>query len=73
MATILADGILKSNFLNENGRTVIQISLIFVPRGPIDNKSALVHIKSLPEPVHWCVYVALGGDELNLVLVMVYL
>ena len=31
-------------FLNENVRISIQISLKFVPRGPIDNKPALVRV-----------------------------
>ena len=60
MAAILADDIFKSIFLNENDRIPIQISLKFVvPRGPIDNKPALVHVmawrrtgdKPLPEPM----------------------
>ena len=46
-------------FLNENVRISIKISLKFVPKGPIDNKSALVQVmawrrtgdKPLPEPV----------------------
>ena len=41
MATILADNIFKCIFLNENVRILIQISLKFVPRSPIDN-TALV-------------------------------
>ena len=57
MAAILADGIFKCIFLNENIRMLIQISLKFVPKGPIDNKSALVQVmawrrtgdKPLPE------------------------
>ena len=36
MAAILADDIFKCIFLNENDRIQIQISLIFVPRCPID-------------------------------------
>ena len=44
MATILADDIFKCIFLNENDRISIQISLKFVPRGPVDNKWALVHV-----------------------------
>ena len=59
MAAILADDIFKCIFLNENDRIPIQISLKFVPRGPIDNKPALVHVmawrrtgdKPLPEPM----------------------
>ena len=57
IAAILADEIFKRIFLNENFRISIKISLKFVPKGPIDNKSALVQVmawhwtgdKSLPE------------------------
>ena len=42
MAAILVDDIFKCIFLNENDRILIQISLKFVPKGSIDNKSALV-------------------------------
>ena len=59
MAAILADDNFKCIFLNENDRIPIQISLKFVPRSPIDNKSALVQVvawrqtgdKPLPEPM----------------------
>ena len=44
MAAILADDIFKHNFLNENIRISIQISLKFVPKGVIDNMSALVQV-----------------------------
>ena len=44
MAAILADDIFKGIFLNENDRILIQISLKFVPRGPVDNKWALVQV-----------------------------
>ena len=37
MAAILADNIFKRIFLNDNVRILIQISLKFVPKGPIDN------------------------------------
>ena len=37
-----ADDILKCIFLNENVRISIEISLKFVPKGPIDNIPALV-------------------------------
>ena len=36
-----ADDILKCIFLNENVRIPIEISLKFVPKGPIDNIPAL--------------------------------
>ena len=59
MAAILAKDIFKWIFLNENGIILIQISLKFVPRSPLDNKPALVHVmvwlwtgnKPLPEPM----------------------
>ena len=59
MAAILADDNFKCNFLNENDRILIQISLKFVTRSRIDNKPALVQVmawrrrgdKPLPEPV----------------------
>ena len=45
--------------MNEKFRILIQISLKFVPKGPIDNKSALVQVmawrrsgdKPLSEPI----------------------
>ena len=57
MDAILADDIFKCIFFNENIRIPIQISLKFVPNGPIDNHSALVQVmawrwagdKPLPE------------------------
>ena len=42
MAAISADDIFKCIFVNENHRILIEISLKFVPRGPIDNKLALI-------------------------------
>ena len=59
MAAILADDIFKLILLNENGRILIQISLKFAPRSPVDNKPALVQVmawrrtgdKPLPEPM----------------------
>ena len=52
-----ADDTFKCIFLNENVRISIKISLKFVPKGPIDNKAALVQVmawrstgdKPLPE------------------------
>ena len=44
MAAILADDIFKCIFMNEKLRILIRISLKFVPKGPIDNKSALVQV-----------------------------
>ena len=59
MAAILANNIFKCIFMNEKLRILIPISLKFVPKGPIDNKSALVQVmawrrtgdKPLPEPM----------------------
>ena len=74
MAAILADDIFKCIFFNENNRIPIQISLKFVPKSPVNNKAALVQVMALSmpqaitwtndDPVHWCIYVALGGDDL---------
>ena len=58
MAAILADDIFKWIFMNEKFCILISISLKFVPKGPIENKSALVQVmvwrrigdKPLPEP-----------------------
>ena len=57
MAAILATDIFKRIFLNENIIILIQISLKCIPKGLIDNMSALVHLmawhltgdKPLPE------------------------
>ena len=54
-----ADEILKCIFMNEKFDILIQISIMFVPMGPINNKSALVQVmawrragdNSLPEPM----------------------
>ena len=59
MVAISADNIFKCIFLNENGRISIQISLKYVPKGPINNSPALVQImawrrsgaKPLSEPM----------------------
>ena len=52
MDAILADNIFKCIFLNENISISIQISLKFVPNGPIDNKSALVRVMAWHQPGH---------------------
>ena len=59
MAAILTDNIFKCMFLNENVKIATKILLKFIPKGPIDNKSALVQVmawrrtgdKPLPEPM----------------------
>ena len=59
MAAFLAEDNFNWIFFNKNDRILIQISLKFVPRSPIDNKSALVLVmawhrtgdKPLSEPM----------------------
>ena len=59
MAEVFADDIFECIFLNEKCCISIQISLKFVPKGSIDNKSVLVQVKAwrwtsdkpLPEPM----------------------
>ena len=45
-----ADDIFKCIFLNENASIPIKISLNFVPKGPINNTPALVHIMAWRRP-----------------------
>ena len=56
MATILADGIFKCIFWNQNKIITLQISLKYVPWSPIDNKPALVQVmawrKAGDKPLH---------------------
>ena len=74
MAAILADDIFNCIFLYKKDRILIQISLEFVSRSPIDNKAALVLVmawrrtgdKPLPEPMmtqFTDIYAALGDEE----------
>ena len=77
MDAIVADNIFKCIFLNENDRIPIQISVKFVPRSPIDKKGSIGSGNGLvpnrqqaitrtnDDTVHWHIYVALGGVELN--------
>ena len=57
MAAMLADYIFKCIFLNENDRIRIQISMKYVPRSPIDNKTALVQVmawrRTGDKPLPW--------------------
>ena len=50
MAVILPDDIFKCIFLDENVYISIQISLQFVPKGPINNMPALVQIMAWRRP-----------------------
>ena len=70
------DDIFKCMFVNEKFCILIKDSLKFVPKGPINNNTALIQVvawrrtggKPLPwtnaHPVHRRIYAALGGDEL---------
>ena len=69
-----ADDIFKCIFCNEKSSILFWISLKFLPKGPIDNKSVLVQVmpwcwigdKPLPEPMLiQFTDAALGGDELS--------
>ena len=68
-----AEDIFKCIFMNKKFCISIRISLKFVPKGPIDDKSALVHWSNRrqaitwtnADPVHRRIYAALGGDELS--------
>ena len=59
MDTVFADDIFKCIFINEKSFILIRISLKFVPKGLIDNGTALVQVmfwhligtKPLPEPM----------------------
>ena len=53
MAAILADDIFNCIFLNENDRILIQISVKYVPRSPIDNKPALVQVMARRPAITW--------------------
>ena len=76
-ARYFTDYIFKCIFMFERFCILIEISLKFVPKGPINNKSALVWGNGLvparqqaitpnnADPVDQCIYAALGGDELT--------
>ena len=60
--------------MNQKFCISIQISWKFLPKGPIDNKSALVQVMAWPwtaitwtnaNPLHRRIYAALGGNELT--------
>ena len=74
--------------MNEKFCILIRISLKLVPKGPIDNNSALLHVMGLApnrrqaitwtnaDTVYWCIYAALGAgkmSEVNEILVKVQL
>ena len=60
--------------MNEKNCIVIKISLKFVPKCPIDSigldnglapNKQQVMIWTNADPIHWCIYAALGRDELT--------
>ena len=68
--------IFKCTFLNEAVQISIQISLKFVPKGPINNIPALAQIMAWRQPgaeplsepmmvIYWCIYASLSLNELN--------
>ena len=73
-----ADDIFRCILVSENFCISIEISLKFDPRSPIYNKPAFgldnglvpnrwqAVIWNNADPIHWCIYAALGGDELTL-------
>ena len=66
MAAILADDNFKRIFLNENMWISMNISLKFIPKGPIDNTAGLVEIIIWTSDVVvcWHIYMSLGLNEL---------
>ena len=48
-----SDDIFKCIYLNTNLRILIKLSLKFIPKGPIDNKSSLVKLIAYPTPSHY--------------------
>ena len=73
-----ADNIVNCIFINEKFCILIQISLKFVPTGPINNKSVIIGSGNglAPNrrqaitwtnagPIQWYIYAALGEDGLN--------
>ena len=69
-----ADDILRCILLNEKSCILFRISLKFVLKNPIANKSALIQVMAWRRSitwtnagsVYWRIYAALGGDELIL-------
>ena len=65
------DDIFKCNFMNEDIWISINISLIFVPKVPINNIPTLVQIMAWRHYLnqwwlfYWRIYASLGLDELN--------
>ena len=62
MAAILADDIFNCILLNENDKIPNQISLKLIPMAR-NRRQAITWTND--DPVHWRIYAALGGDELD--------
>ena len=76
MATILADNIFKHIFLKESDKIIFELHWNLFPGvqltiNQIGSGNDLAPnrwqaiIWTNDGPVHWCIYVALGGDELT--------
>ena len=80
MAAILADGIFKCIFLNENDKIPIQIFIETCSHSPIDNTPALVQVMAWHRTGAWTnddqfrrhIYAVLGGDELIAITAFVF-
>ena len=64
MAAILAGNIFKCIFLNEKVRILIKISLMFVPKGLIDNNQALVKIMAFLAPNRRQAIIRTNADQI---------
>ena len=68
MATI-SQKVFSDAFLWMKFHIMVEISMKFVPNGPIDNNQALVGIIwTNADQIHWFIYEALGGDALSMFL-----
>ena len=65
-----ADDIFRCIFVNEIFCILVEITLKFVPKSPIDKKTSIgldtAIIWTNPDPIDWRIYAALHGDGLNL-------
>ena len=60
--------------MNDKFCILVKILLKFVPKGTIDNNTVLVEIMARQQAIiwsnadliHWCIYVALKGDDLKM-------
>ena len=79
------DDSFKYIFVNETFRILIEISLKFVPKRPVDHNPSIgldnglapsrrqTIIRTNGHPIHWRTYAALGGDGLKLKSYSAYL